>query len=45
MRNSQPHALILSTLAASLLLAGCATPDAIRSWTSWYRKRWRAARA
>lgn len=29
MRNSQPHALILSTLAASLLLAGCATPDVL----------------
>ena len=27
MRNSQPHALFLSTLAASLWLAGCATPD------------------
>src|SRR5574343_90627 len=29
MRNSQPPALILSTLAASLLLAGCATPDVL----------------
>lgn len=27
MRNSHPHALFLTTLTASLLLAGCATPD------------------